>query len=126
MVVNSPYSTSGWGAPTVVNGRFTARATGTPSNFGRNARSGRSILNPWGSNFAKPKAPSKLQKFGGSARRQATPDSSLYSMAYKTNDPLAWPIEGGRRGSISGMTQAKVDWNNAVVNHAFERTTGLS
>lgn len=47
-------------------------------------------------------------------------------MAYKANDPVAWPIEGGKRGSISAMSQTKADFHNAAVNHAYLRTTGLS
>ena len=56
----------------------------------------------------------------------ATPASDLFGMKYKANDPVAWPIEGGMRGSISAMSQDKADFHNAAVNHAYLRTTGLS
>lgn len=86
-------------------------------------------MSPWGNNFGRTGVGGG--KVGGSSRRQNTPDPSLYSMDYTANDPLQWPVmpdgqTGLRRGPTSGMTQAKADRNNLIVNHAFLRTTGLS
>ena len=93
-------------------------------------------LNPWGNSVPQGSArkanPSGVtpsgrgNKTGGSARKRATPAGDLFKMAYKANDPVAWPIEGGMRGSISAMSQDKADFHNAAVNHAYLRTTGLS
>lgn len=93
-------------------------------------------LNPWGNSVPQGSArkanpsgvtPGSARNRGsGSSTRRATPASDLFSMAYKANDPVAWPIEGGKRGSISAMSQTKADFHNAAVNHAYLRTTGLS
>jgi hypothetical protein len=119
--MTSPYSAySSWGP-----GRnFTARATGTPSAWGRGSAA-RSILNPWGGPNV-PKSTVSTAKFGPGSRRSPTPDASLFSMNYTANDPLQWPIvlnasTGLRRGPTSGMTQAKADFWNAAVNHAYAR-----
>jgi hypothetical protein len=119
--MTSPYSANSYWGP----GRnFTASATGTPSGWGRGATP-RSILSPWGNNIGR--TTPNTQKFGPSRRRAPVPDASLFSIDYPANDPLAWPIIGGRRGPISGMTQAKADWWNSAVNHAYARTyAGLS
>lgn len=97
---------------------------------------GRRILNPWGNNVAQPSArkanasgvtPGSARSRGsGTARKRANPAADLFKMAYKANDPVAWPIEGGMRGSISAMSQDKADFHNAAVNQAYLRTTGLS
>jgi hypothetical protein len=55
----------------------------------------------------------------GSSTRRPTPSKALWSISYPANDPTQWPVEGGK--NTSSFTQEKADWNNAVVNHAFQR-----
>lgn len=104
-----------------------ASASGTPSGWPGGGAT-RTILNPWGNNMPASQGrransvgatpfKTKMRSRGGVS--QPTPSSQLWSMSYKANDPQAWPIEGGK--NFSAMTQAKADWNNAVVNHAFQR-----
>lgn len=90
----------------------------------------RRVLSPWGNSVPAAKGRgtnavgatvTKARKPRGSSTRKPRPDPSLWSIKYPKNDPLAWPIEGGVTGSISGMTQAKADFNNDVVNDAYTR-----
>jgi hypothetical protein len=80
----------------------------------------RRVLNPWGNNVAQlGRSVAKPTRRGAVVRPK--PDSSLWSMKYPKNDPKQWPVEGGKHGSPSAMTQAKADWNNRVVNAAYKR-----
>jgi hypothetical protein len=97
---------------------------GSRSTFGSSRTSVRSVTAPWGSPIPK-RGGSRGSRPRGSSTAKPTPDPSLWSMRYKPNDPLAWPLENPQERSdlnvVSGHTQAKVDFNNAAVNHAFER-----
>lgn len=105
-------------------------ATGRSSRFGGAVGgSARRVLNPWG-NLVPAAKGRRANAVGatiargrprGSGVRRPTPDASLWGMRYPVNDPNAWPIEGTKSGPTSGMTQAKADFNNAVVNKAFQR-----
>jgi len=107
---------------------FTRAGTGTPSSFGRKGASGGRTVNPWGRNvpasFGRGANANGVTagrgRPGGSSRARNVTDPALRSMDYTPNDPAQWPIEGGKRYSILS-TQAKADFNNAVVNNAFKR-----
>jgi len=115
---------------------YTRAQVGASSRFGA-ARTGtaRRVLNPWG-NTVPQKSGVRTNALGQSITKTTRlkrgavslqrPDPSLYSISYPANDPAQWPIEGGKRGPTSAMTQAKADVHNAAVNHAFQRTTGLA
>lgn len=80
----------------------------------------RRVLNPWGNNVPKMGRGITLgRKAHGVSRPKA--DSSLWSIDYPKNDPLQWPVQGGKRGSPSGMTQAKANFNNRATNQAYKR-----
>lgn len=107
-----------------------ARATGSSSRYGGAAGAGsRRVLNPWGN--AVPAAQGRRANAlgvtiargrpSGSAARRPTPSPQLWGMQYTPNDPNAWPIQGGKQGPASGMTQHKIDWNNSVVTKAYQR-----
>jgi len=118
---------------------YTSRQTGTPSRYG-SAQGGvsRNLLNPWG-NIATTRSAMRTTPQGnnpskaalrGSAVQQPTPDSSLWSVPYRANDPVQWPLmvddgKGGlvgtKSGPNSGMTPEKVAWNNQVVENAYTR-----
>lgn len=110
---------------------YTKKQTGSSSRFGGAAGgSARRVLNPWGNTVpaAKGRRANAVGQTVGRGRqrgvsgvRKPTPDSSLWSIDYPKNDPLQWPIQGGKRKSPSGMTQAKANWNNAIVNKAYQR-----
>jgi hypothetical protein len=100
---------------------YTRKQTGTPSRFGGAAGGAvRRVLNPWGNNVPKLGRTSGVRKGGGAVRRPK-PDPQVWSMKYPANDPLQWPIVGGKHGSPSGMTQAKANFNNGAVNRAYKR-----
>jgi hypothetical protein len=113
---------------------FSKKGTGTPSRLG--GRIARRILNPWGDNMRQGRlAPltgttTARNRASGSSRKAQQIDPSRLSMSYPANDPAQWPVipdpTTGRRGNPSTNTQAKADRNNAAVNHAYLRTTGLS
>lgn len=118
---------------------YSSRQTGTPSRYGA-AQAGvsRNLLNPWGNiastrsaMFTTPQGnnPSRAV-LRGSAVQQPTPDSSLWSVPYRANDPVQWPLMvddghgglvGTKSGPTSGMTTEKVNWNNSVVENAYTR-----
>lgn len=110
---------------------FTAKQTGASSRFGGAAGANvRRVLNPWGNMVPAAKgrranavgatiAKSRASRRSAVAMPKA--DASRWSMDYPKNDPLQWPIQAGKRGSPSGMTQHKADVNNAAVNHAYQR-----
>ena len=106
---------------------FSRKQTGTPSNFGRK-RASRRVTNPWGGpNLPKNPAGKALRSPHGSSMRRARMSAGRLGMSYTPNDPLQWPIEGGKRTTTPwNTTQAKADWWNAAVNAAYRRTTGLS
>jgi hypothetical protein len=112
-------------------------AYGKPSSWGGSRAKGRTLV-PWGNNYPMGSArganalgatPFRSKVRSSGAVRKPTPDPSLWGMTYKPNDPVLWPVlpdvnaspprRGG--GPNSGMNQAKADFNNAVVNHAFQR-----
>lgn len=111
-----------------------ARASfyGKASSFG-GARLGKVDRAPWGK--AIPKDVGRHTNSVGSGNRskvrvrssgsRPTPDRSLFGMDYPANDPAAWPVmpdpATGRRGNVSTHTQAKVDFVNTAVNHAYQR-----
>jgi hypothetical protein len=100
---------------------YTRKQTGTPSRFGGAAGgAARRVLNPWGNPV--PKLGRRTTAGGRrGAVRKPVPDPSLWSIDYPKNDPLQWPIEGGKHPSPSGMTQAKADFNNRAVNKEYKR-----
>ena len=110
-------------------GYSSASATGSRSNA-LNSGGARRILNPWGNNVPQGTArkanavgdtPFRSKVRNAGAVRRPTADRSLFGMDYKRNDPNHWPLEGGKADADSGMTQAKADFNNSAVNHAFKR-----
>jgi len=109
---------------------YTRKQTGAKSRAGvAKPAPVRRTLNPWGNMV--PKATGRRANAVGqtvgksrhraSSVRKPTPAPDLWDMKYSPNDPLQWPIEGGKRGSASGMTQAKVDVHNAAVEKAYNR-----
>ena len=101
---------------------FNKSRTGTPSKLG--GSKAKSTLNPWGKNTAQ--GTTRKAAPSGTARKRGTPAADLFKMNYPANDPAQWPIEGDKRLSPTAPTQAKADFHNAAVNHAYLRTTGLS
>ena len=109
---------------------YTKKQTGSRNTKGV-ARVGgnRRTVNPWGNNV--PKATGRRANAVGQTvarskglrnpSRRPTPDASLWSIDYPKNDPAAWPIEGGKRGPTSAMTQHKADVHNAAVEQAYTR-----
>ncbi len=94
-------------------------------------------LLPWGNNVAKNRGRVNAQGQGpakpwNKVRRGCTGGAPSVpavraSMDYPANDPLQWPIAGGKRTTTpDNTTQAKADKQNAIVNKAYLRTTGLS
>lgn len=84
------------------------------------------IRSPWGTPGVGRKLKGSIGKVYGSSTRQQKPDSQRFSMDYPRNDPLMWPVEVDRVGHTkappqSGMTTAKINANNAAVEHAFTR-----
>lgn len=102
--------------------KFNKTRTGSSSGLG--GRKAKRTLNPWGKNT--PQGTKSKAAPSGSAVRRGTPAADLFKMNYPANDPAQWPIEGGKRASATAPTQAKADFHNAAVNHAYLRTTGLS
>jgi hypothetical protein len=115
--------------------RSKANAYGKPSSFGRSGAKARTLV-PWGNIYPARQGRqansvgatpfrAKVRSTGGI--RKPTPNPAIWGMAYPKNDPVQWPVvpnvgTGSRSGgSNSGMTQAKADFHNAVVNRAFQR-----
>lgn len=96
---------------------------GTASHFGASRSSTHVVKTPWGA--AIPKRTRGSRRPSGSSTRKPTPDPQLWSMKYKINDPLLWPLETPTQrsdlGTESGMTAAKATFNNNAVNKAFQR-----
>jgi hypothetical protein len=94
------------------------------STFGGARHGVQSVKAPWGEPIPK-STRARGSKPRGSSTRKPRPDPSLWSIAYKPNDPLAWPLENPAARAdlplISGMSQAKANFNNAAVNKAFQR-----
>lgn len=122
------------------------KQTGTPSSFGK--RTWRTRLNPWGNvkrnrvvgrvnaQGQSTKAPFAGSKPRGSSQRKKTADPQLFGFRTTpptpANDPAEWPLVdpatglGIPKASPTAPTQAKADFNNDAVNHAYFRATGLS
>lgn len=110
---------------------FTRSQTGKASAFGGARTRGTRSLAPWGTISGQKTARganasgvtrSTVRSPGRNLIRLSTPALSERSMSYPTNDPLAWPVEGGNfTVPLSGMTQAKADFNNNAVNFAYQR-----
>ena len=101
--------------------------TGTASTFGGARTSVRTVA-PWGDPIPKRTARrgrNSVVRTRGSSTARHTPSPQLWGMSYKRNDPAAWPLEDPSvRADLrldSAMTSAKADWNNTVVNNAFQR-----
>ncbi|UOW92890.1 hypothetical protein SEA_LEOPARD_12 [Mycobacterium phage Leopard] len=92
------------------------------SVFGSARHGSRSVISPWGKPI--PMRRKGSGRVSGSSTRKPTPDPSLWGMKYKPNDPLAWPLENPAQRSdleFDKTTTAKANFNNAIVNKAFQR-----
>jgi hypothetical protein len=99
--------------------------TGKASAFGGAKHRVSKLESPWGRVKAKARNGVHGSRPRGSSTSRPTPDASLRSMSYPKNDPTQWPLENPQtRADLrrdSAMTQGKADWQNGVVNHAYQR-----
>lgn len=113
---------------------FTKSQLGGRSRYGNPRRTPRT-LNPWGNIYPKrtvgpTTASGQGRKTSGRApgrtlNARSTPDSSIWGMSYPINDPKMWPVQHPAHRSDLGdpyaMTAGKAAFQNAAVNHAFQR-----
>jgi hypothetical protein len=118
--------------------KFRKSQLGTKNTKGVGAalRKARKTINPWGpilpnrrvgkTNGLGQSVTSRVGRVRGSATRKPTPAKELYSMPYKPNDPLAWPVEVDtvnhtRQPSESGITSSVIANVNSSIEQAYHR-----